>query len=91
MGFEPEEEEIPMDPSDLNSDCTYALLLFKVLPDVISDMSGMWLGKNFSGLMDIMNIYNISDKRNVFELLLICCSEYEKFYEEQRKIQERKM
>lgn len=89
MGFEPEEKEIPMEIDELSLSAQYAILLFHVLPDKISDMGGIWLGKDYAGLMDIMEIYQITNKRDTFDLLQICCNEYESYYEEQRKIREK--
>lgn len=86
MGWEPEEKEIPMDASELSINNQSALLLFNILPDVISDMSGIWLGKNYAGLLDIMSIYNMYNRREIFDLFQLCCREYEKFHEQQRKI-----
>lgn len=90
MGFEPNWEETPIDESDLSLSCQYALLLSSILPDKIEGMNGMWLGKDFAGLMDIMEIYEITYKREVFDYLLVIINEYRKYYEEQRKLNERK-
>jgi hypothetical protein len=82
---------MPLSIEILPDNCQYALMIFNILPDRVGDMSGLWLGKDFSGLMDIMDIYEIEDKRSVFDLLLICIYEYSEFYEEKRKQQERRL
>jgi len=88
MGWEPKEEEIPKDPSYLSYDVQCALLLFNSLPDNWEGMSGTWMGKDYSGLMDIMDIYQIDNKKDVFTLLKVAEHEASKFYSEKQKQQE---
>lgn len=88
MGYEPEEENMPIDPSDLSYNVQQSILLFQTLPDRIEGMAGSWLGKDYSGLIDIMDIYDIDDKRRVFDLLQICIMEAHKYYEQERKMRE---
>lgn len=88
MGWEPKEEEIPLDGSTLSLEAQQALILLNVLPDKWEGMSGSWLGKDYSGLGTIMDIYKIHDKRTVFELLQIGENELGKYYEQKRKQQE---
>ena len=54
MGWEPKDEEIPKDPSDLSYNVQCALILYEALPDIWEGMSGSWMGKNYSGLIDIL-------------------------------------
>ena len=51
-------------------------------------MSGTWMGKDYSGLMDIMDIYNLDNRREVFRLLKVAEGEASKFYAEKQKQQE---
>ena len=51
-------------------------------------MNGVWLGKNYNGLIDIMDLYQIDKKLQVFELLKICEDELSKYYTQKRKEQE---
>jgi len=88
MGIDPKDEYIPMEFSDLEFNSQIALSLFNILPDKIEGMNGVWLGKDFAGLLDIMNILSIEDKKRVFELLLICISEADKHYAQERKMRE---
>lgn len=89
MGWEPEEMDIPIQFSDLTINAQHAMQLFNILPDRVSDMSGVWLGKEYSGLLDIMWLLEIEDKRRVFELLQTVISESSKQYEIERKARER--
>lgn len=88
MGWEPKEEEMPLDPSHLSIECQQALLLLNALPDLWEGMNGTWLGKDYSGLFDIMTIYQIENRRDVFELLKVCESELSNYYAQKRKEQE---
>ena len=88
MGVEPKEEDIPKDPSAFSLEAQQALIMLNVLPDKWEGMSGTWLGKEYSGLLDIMDLYQIEDKKEVFELLKVCEDELGKFYAEKRKQQE---
>ena len=71
MGWEPKEEELPKEPSHLSYNIQGALILYNALPDVWEGMSGSWMGKDYSGLMDIMNIYELENRREIFTLLKI--------------------
>lgn len=88
MGWEPREEDMPLDPADLSIETQQALVLLNVLPDKWEGMSGSWMGKDYSGLEAIMNIYEIEDRRRVFELLQTGETELGKYYAQKRKEQD---
>ena len=46
------------------------------------------MGKDYSGLMDIMNIYELENRREIFTLLKIAEGEASKFYAEKQKQKE---
>ena len=71
MGVEPKEEDIPKDPSTFSLEAQQALVLVNALPDKWDGMNGIWLGKDYSGLGDILVIYEVEEKREVFELLRV--------------------
>ena len=48
-------------------------------------MNGTWLGKDYSGLGTIMDIYEIDDRRAVFTLLKEAESLLGKYYTQQSK------
>ena len=85
MGTEPVEEDIPIEPGDLSFETQQALMLFSILPDKIEGMNGIWLGKEFSGIGDIFDFYEIEDRREVFELLTYIIGQYNTYYEKQRQ------
>lgn len=88
MGWEPDENQMPVDPANLSTNCQYTLILLNALPDKWDGMSGAWFGKDYSGLSAIMDIYEIEDRRAVFELLQVAENELGKHYEQKRKEQE---
>ena len=88
MGVEPKEEDIPKDPSTFSLEAQQALVLMNALPDKWEGMNGVWLGKDYGGLGDILQIYDVQETREVFELLKICEVELGKFYAQKRKEQE---
>lgn len=89
MGWEDFDDE-PMDPADLSLEAQQALVLMNILPDKIEGMNGVWLGKEYSGLSDILTIYQMVNWRDTFDMLQICIQEYSKYYDEKRKQEERK-
>lgn len=91
MGWEPDLEEMPVDVDNLSYEVQQALRLFNILPDKIEGMNGIWLGKDYAGLGDIMRIYKIEDSEDVFDLLQICIHEASEYHAQQRKLQEAQM
>tara|TARA_R110000868_G_scaffold684_4_gene4903 strand:- start:323 stop:646 length:324 start_codon:yes stop_codon:yes gene_type:complete len=88
LGWDPDPEEMPIDYADLDYEAQQALLLFNTLPDKLEGMNGVWLGKDYAGLGDIISIYEMTDIKETFGLLQICISEASKYYEQQRKVNE---
>ncbi len=88
MGWEPNEDEIPKDPSNLSYNVQGALVLYNSLPDIWEGMSGTWMGKDYSGLIDIMNIYQLDNQKEIFTLLKVAEGEASKFYAQKQKQQE---
>ena len=88
MGWEIDENQLPRDPSTLSIECQQALLLLNTLPDKWEGMSGTWMGKDYAGLEAILNIYEIVDRREVFELLQVAEDEMGKFYAQKQKERE---
>ena len=85
MGWEPKEEDLPQDGSDLSLECQQALTILNALPDNWEGMNGTWLGKDYSGLSAVMDIYEIESRREVFELLKEAESTLGKYYAQQTK------
>ena len=85
MGWEPKEEELPQDGSNLSLECQQAITVLQALPDIWEGMNGTWLGKDYSGLGTIMDIYEIDDRRAVFALLKEAESLLGNYYTQQSK------
>lgn len=88
MGWEPDENQIPVDPSTLSLEAQQTLVLLNALPDKWEGMSGSWMGKDYSGLSAIMDIYDMDNRRSIFELLQMCEAELGKYYQQKQKEQE---
>ena len=88
MGWEPQEEDLPQDGSNLSLECQQALTVLNALPDIFEGMNGTWMGKDYSGLSAIMDIYEIDDRKTVFELLKVAESEMSKYYSDKAKQRE---
>ena len=88
MGWEPTEDDMPLDPGTFEIEAQQALILLNSLPDRWDGMSGTWMGKDYSGLSAILDIYEVQDRRQVFELLQIAEAELGKFYAQKQKEQE---
>ena len=56
------------------------------MPDKVEGMNGVWLGKDYAGLGDIMEIYDFDNRREVLDLLQICIQEASTEYEKQREV-----
>jgi hypothetical protein len=85
MGWDPNPDEMPPEVHELSYEAQQALRLFNALPDKVEGMNGVWLGKDYAGLGDIMRIYKIDDSEEVFDLLQVCVVEAATHYEQQRK------
>lgn len=71
LGSEPIESEIPVEYDDLLVDVQEALDIYYKLRDEWDTMNGNYLGKNYSGIGDIMDILEIpvEDRKTLFNLL----------------------
>jgi hypothetical protein len=84
MRSEPLESEIPVDYEDLPEDAHYAIQLFNILPDKIDGFAGIYFGKDFSGLADIMDTLAIPDKYHTLHFLTILINITKKQYAAER-------
>ena len=65
LGKEPNYDKMPMDDGNFPYEVQLALLVHSVLPDRWDGMSGSYLGKDWSALGTLLNVYNIEDKKTV--------------------------
>lgn len=73
MGNEPLDEEIPVEFEDLITEVQLAFLVYRKLRDEWDPMSGSYLGKSMSGILDIFKILDIEkeDTRPLFDIINI--------------------
>ena len=73
MGSEPIASEIPVDFSDLPDEIQYAFGVYGKLRDEWDGFNGVYLGKNFTGILDIFDMLDVpvESKRGLFELISI--------------------
>lgn len=69
LGEEPDPNKMPVDISVFPTEVQQAFLVHETLPDRWDGMSGSYLGKDWSALESILNIYEIEDKRTVVYFL----------------------
>lgn len=71
LGSEPLDEEIPVDYEDFCLDVQEALGIYQKLRDEWDTMNGVYLGKNYVGLVDILELLDVpvDDRRTQFELI----------------------
>jgi len=71
LGSEPIESEIPVEYEDLLTDVQEALNIYYKLRDEWDTMNGNYMGKNYSGILDIFTILQVpvQDHRTMFDLI----------------------
>ena len=73
LNSEPVDSEIPVDYEDLFVDVQEAMGIYSKLRDEWDTMNGNYLGKNYSGILDMFTILEIpsEDRKTMFELISI--------------------
>jgi hypothetical protein len=71
MGNEPVESEIPVEYDDLSLDVQSALGIYGKLRDEWDYMNGTYLGKNYVGFLDILELLDVPKeyRRSMFDLV----------------------
>jgi hypothetical protein len=71
LGNEPIESEIPVEYDDFHIDVQEALAIYSKLKDEWDTMNGNYLGKSFSGILDIFTILEVpvEDHKTMFNLI----------------------
>jgi len=68
MGNEPVEEEIPVEIDDFPDEVQDAINLYYKLRDNWDTMNGVYLGKSYTGLRDILDILEIASEDRKYVL-----------------------
>lgn len=73
LGSEPIESEIPVEFDDFPPEIQEAISVYSKLRDEWDGFSGMYMGKNFAGLKDILDIYQVdsNSRQDILEWVLI--------------------
>ena len=71
MGFDPIEEDIPVEFEDLPLEVQEAYQVYDILTDNWEGMSGSYLGKHFAGIQDIMSMLGIEDPSTTIKLIML--------------------
>lgn len=71
LGSEPIESEIPIEYEDLPEDVQEAIIVYNMLQDNWDTMNGVYLGKVYAGINDILDIAQIEDKLTCFSIIQI--------------------
>lgn len=71
MGTEPKEDEIPVELEDLYDEVQEAYIVYNMLQDNWDSMNGIYLGKNFIGVYEIMDMMEVDDSKTCFNILHI--------------------
>ena len=94
MGEEPDPERMPPDASDFPLEVHVAFFMYNILSDRFEGMSGTYLGKDWSSLNTLYNIYEIEDQKTVTmfiaEIQSIYVEQTNNEVEKKRKAAERK-
>ena len=71
LGTTPKDSEIPVEADDLPYEVQTSLNIFSLLQDTTDSFSGTYLGKNYSGINDLFELYEVEqeDRRVVFEYI----------------------
>jgi hypothetical protein len=62
LGSEPLESEIPLELEDFPDLVQQAFVIYSMLSDIWEGMSGTYLGKDYSLLFDLFELYSIDTK-----------------------------
>ena len=69
IGEEPDPAKMPPEMEDYPSEVQQAFLVHSCLPDRWDGMSGMFMGKDWSALGTLLDVFNVDDKRTTVYFL----------------------
>ncbi len=86
LGTEPVEEEIPVEMDDFPEEVQEAINVYYKLRDEWDTMNGVYMGKSYTGLIDILDILEIpkQDRKYVLEWVSVMDASRSKMLEAQR-------
>ena len=75
LGQEPDPNKMPMDLAEMPYEVQLAFFVYSFLPDRWEGMSGSYLGKDWSSVGEVFQVYEIEEQKVVFTL----CKHLERF------------
>ena len=94
LGQEPDPEKMPPDPADFPVEVQVAFFIFDLLEDHWEGMSGTYMGKHWSNVNSLFDLYEVEDRKAVFYMMKmyegILITERAEKAEQKRKAAERK-
>ena len=69
LNSEPIDSEIPVEFEDLHLDVQEAFIIYNTLQDNWDTMNGGYLGKNFAGILDVLELFEVDDRKVTFQLI----------------------
>lgn len=90
LGNEPIDEEIPIEIDDFPDEVQEAISIYYKLRDEWDTMNGIYMGKSFAGLGDILDILEVpmQDRKLLLEWVSVMDAARSKIYQEQRAAKE---
>lgn len=87
MGTDPKEEQVPVELADFPLEVQTAFEVYQTLQDHWEGMSGTYMGKNLTGLKDVLDILEVdrSDRKLILELISLIDRERMVQYDQKRK------
>lgn len=90
LGSEPVEEEIPVEMEDFPDEVQEVIMVYYKLKDEWDTMNGVYMGKSFAGLTDILDILEVpfEDRKLLLEWVGVIDAARSKAYQDQRAARE---
>lgn len=85
MNSQPKASEIPVELEDFPLEVQECFQVYSCLQDNWEGMSGTYLGKNLTGVFEVMKIYNIENQQFALELIGLIDKYRSEQYVEQQK------
>ena len=87
MKKEPDPDIMPLDFEDFPSDIQELFVIVNMLPDRWDGMSGAYLGKDFSLIPYLFDVYNIENAKTALIIINLIISESSRIYNDKLKQQ----
>lgn len=69
LGEEPDPEKMPPDPTDFPVEVQVAFFIFEMLEDHWEGMSGTYMGKHWTSINALFDIYEITDRKTTLYIM----------------------